>query len=179
MGQGLLNSETLPSSHHYLGIIVCSSKNLMPLPVGPMQKRLFLRKADPVRRQKRLSALRIFVCVGGKPSKNAPAMLKSFCKISGTPFHRWVGVRARESIFYLANQMPSSHSREIFLGLIYFLRKEQPSVSLALPPVGWQSTVEQPAQMTTVWAWEKTVVMVKQPGHLTSMKNDRGAGTRV
>lgn len=32
--------------------------------------------------------------------------------------------------------------------------------------------------MTTVWAWEKTVVMVKQPGHLTSMKKDRGAGTR-
>lgn len=48
----------------------------------------------------------------------------------------------------------------------------------ALPPVGWQRTVEQPAQMTTVWAWEKTVVMVKQPGHLTSMKNERGAGTR-
>jgi hypothetical protein len=32
----------------------------------------------------------------------------------------------------------------------YFLRNEHPSVSLALPPVGWQSTVEQPAQMTTV-----------------------------
>jgi hypothetical protein len=52
-------------------------------------------------------------------------------------------------------------------------------VSLALPPVGWQRTVEQPAQMTTVWACEKTVVIVKQPGHLTSMKNDRGAGTSV
>src|SRR5665213_508044 len=62
---------------------------------------------------------------------------------------------------------------------VYFLRNEQPSVSLALPPVGWQRTVEQPAQMTTVWAWEKTVVIVKQPGHLTSMKNDRGPGTRV
>ncbi len=37
----------------------------------------------------------------------------------------------------------------------------------------------QPWQITTVWAWEKTVVMVKQPGHLTSMKKDRGAGTRV
>lgn len=36
-----------------------------------------------------------------------------------------------------------------------------------------------PWQMTTVWAWEKTVVMVKQPGHLTSMKNERGAGTRA
>jgi hypothetical protein len=37
----------------------------------------------------------------------------------------------------------------------------------------------QPWQMTTVWAWEKTVVMVKQPGHFTSMKKERGAGTRV
>lgn len=62
---------------------------------------------------------------------------------------------------------------------VYFLRNEQPSVSLALPPVGWQRTVEQPAQTTTVWACEKTVVIVKQPGHLTSMKKERGAGTRV
>ena len=52
-------------------------------------------------------------------------------------------------------------------------------MSRALPPVGWHSTVEQPAQMTTVWACEKTVVMVKQPGHLTSMKKERGAGTSV
>lgn len=52
-------------------------------------------------------------------------------------------------------------------------------MSLALPPVGWHRTVEQPAQMTTVCACEKTVVIVKQPGHLTSMKKDRGAGTRV
>jgi hypothetical protein len=51
-------------------------------------------------------------------------------------------------------------------------------VSRAFPPVGWHRTVEHPAQMTTVWACEKTVVMVKQPGHLTSMKKDRGAGTR-
>ena len=63
--------------------------------------------------------------------------------------------------------------------ILYFLRKEQPSVSLALPPVGWQRTVVHPWQMTTVWAWEKTVVIVKQPGHFTSMKKDRGAGTRV
>lgn len=61
----------------------------------------------------------------------------------------------------------------------YFLRKEQPSVSRALPPVGWQRTVVQPWQMTTVWACEKTVVIVKQPGHFTSMKKERGAGTRV
>jgi hypothetical protein len=60
---------------------------------------------------------------------------------------------------------------------VYFLRNEQPSVSRALPPVGWQRTVVQPWQMTTVWAWEKTVVMVKHPGHLTSMKKERGAGT--
>ena len=49
----------------------------------------------------------------------------------------------------------------------------------ALPPVGWQRTVVQPWQMTTVCAWEKTVVMVKQPGHLTSMKKDRGPGTKA
>lgn len=61
--------------------------------------------------------------------------------------------------------------------LIYFLLNEQPSVKRALPPVGWQRTVEHPAQMTTVWAWLKTVVMVKHPGHLTSMKKDLGAGT--
>jgi len=36
----------------------------------------------------------------------------------------------------------------------YFLRKEHPSVNLAFPPVGWQRTVEQPAQITTVCAQE-------------------------
>ena len=71
--------------------------------------------------------------------------------------------------------------RSAFLSgrVVYFLLKEQPSVRRALPPVGWQSTVVQPWQMTTVCACEKTVVMVKQPGHLTSMKKERGAGTRV
>ena len=59
----------------------------------------------------------------------------------------------------------------------YFLRNEHPSVKRAFPPVGWHSTVLHPPQMTTVWACEKTVVMVKQPGHLTSMKKERGAGT--
>ena len=61
----------------------------------------------------------------------------------------------------------------------YFRRNEQPSVSLALPPVGWHSTCEQPAHTTTVCAWLKTVVMVKQPGHLTSMKKLRGPETSV
>lgn len=33
-------------------------------------------------------------------------------------------------------------------------------------------------QRTTDWACEKTVVMAKQPGHLTSMKNELGFWTR-
>lgn len=46
---------------------------------------------------------------------------------------------------------------------IYFLLKEEPSVNLALPPVGVHKTVEQLSQVTAVWACEKTVVMFKQP----------------
>ena len=61
----------------------------------------------------------------------------------------------------------------------HFRRKLQPSVRRALPPVGWHSTCEQPAHTTTVCAWLNTVVIVKQPGHLTSMKNERGPGTSV
>jgi len=38
-------------------------------------------------------------------------------------------------------------------------RKLQPSVRRALPPVGWQSTVEHAPQNTTVDAWENTVVL--------------------
>jgi hypothetical protein len=41
---------------------------------------------------------------------------------------------------------------------------DAPSVSRALPPVGWQSTLAHEPQMTTVCACEKTVVMAKQPG---------------
>ena len=51
-------------------------------------------------------------------------------------------------------------------------------MSLALPPVGWHSTVEHDAQKTTVDACEKTVVIWKQPGHLTSMKKELGDWTR-
>lgn len=61
--------------------------------------------------------------------------------------------------------------------LYAFLRKEQPSVKRALPPVGCERTWAQEPQTTTVWACEKTVVMAKQPGHLTSMKNELGLGT--
>jgi hypothetical protein len=40
-----------------------------------------------------------------------------------------------------------------------FRRTEQPSVSLARPPVGWHRTVAQDEQTTTDWACEKTVVL--------------------
>ena len=48
--------------------------------------------------------------------------------------------------------------------------KGVPSVSLAFPPVGWHKTVEQAMHRTVVCAWLNTVVILKQPGHLTSMK---------
>lgn len=51
-----------------------------------------------------------------------------------------------------------------------FFRKEQPRVSLHLPPVGWHNITLQFPQRTTVWAWEKTTVSSKHPGHRTSMK---------
>lgn len=47
-------------------------------------------------------------------------------------------------------------------------RADSPSVSLALPPVGWHRTWAQLEQSTTVWAWLKTVEIETQPGHLTS-----------
>ena len=47
-------------------------------------------------------------------------------------------------------------------------------MSRALPPVGWQSIIEQDPQSTVVCAWLNTVVMLKQPGHFTSMKNELG-----
>lgn len=73
------------------------------------------------------------------------------------------------------------HNRNKMLGYnIYstFLRNEQPSVRRALPPVGWQRTVEQEAQNTTVAACENMVVIWKQPGHFTSMKNELGDCTK-
>lgn len=50
-------------------------------------------------------------------------------------------------------------------------------MSLALPPEGWQRTVAHEPHWTTVEACEKTVVIWKHPGHLTSMKNELGLGT--
>jgi len=60
----------------------------------------------------------------------------------------------------------------------FFRRYELPSVNLAFPPVGWHSTLAQAPHSTTVCACEKTVVMAKQPGHLTSMKYELGDCTR-
>lgn len=51
-------------------------------------------------------------------------------------------------------------------------------MSRHLPPVGVHSTVPQDGHCTTVWECEKMVVMVKQPWHLTSMKNELGDCTR-
>lgn len=51
-----------------------------------------------------------------------------------------------------------------------FLLKLVPSVSLALPPVGVQRTALQLGHITTLVEWLNTVVIWKQPVHLTSMK---------
>lgn len=60
-----------------------------------------------------------------------------------------------------------------------FLLKEQPSVSLARPPVGWHNTVWQLPHTTTVCEWLNTVVMLKHPWHLTSMKKELGVCTSL
>lgn len=41
--------------------------------------------------------------------------------------------------------------------------RHSPSVKRAFPPVGWHRTVEHEPHRTTDDAWEKTVVMLKQP----------------
>ena len=51
-------------------------------------------------------------------------------------------------------------------------------MSLALPPVGWQSIIEHEPQRTVVCAWLNTVVILKQPGHFTSMKKEFGDCTK-
>ena len=51
-------------------------------------------------------------------------------------------------------------------------------MSLALPPVGWQSIIEHEPHSTVVCAWLNTVVMLKQPGHFTSMKKELGDCTK-
>jgi len=113
------------------------------------------------------------------PPEMEPSFILAIYHISKPP-SRFASISAPNTIQHPSIPIfKSVHNKRIYFLQIYFLRKEQPSVSLAFPPVGWHSTVEQPPQMTTVWACEKTVVMVKQPGHLTSMKKERGTGTRV
>ena len=51
-------------------------------------------------------------------------------------------------------------------------------MSRALLPVGWQSIIEHEPHSTVVCAWLKTVVMLKQPGHFTSMKKELGDCTK-
>ena len=51
-----------------------------------------------------------------------------------------------------------------------FFLKLHPSVSLALPPVGWASMIMQDVHWMTVCACENTMLMEVHPGHLTSMK---------
>ena len=47
---------------------------------------------------------------------------------------------------------------------LLFLRKEQPSASRALPPVGSQSRVPQARHTTTVCEWLNTVVLRQRVG---------------
>merc|ERR1712129_220817 len=60
-----------------------------------------------------------------------------------------------------------------------FFLNEHPVVTLARPPVGWHKTMLHPTQRTTVCAWLKTVVILTQLGHLTSMKNEFGLWTNL
>ena len=48
--------------------------------------------------------------------------------------------------------------------------KALPSVSLHLPPVGFDKMFLQLLQATTVWAWLKMTAVSLQPPHFTSMK---------
>jgi hypothetical protein len=119
-----------------------------------------------------------------------PFKMKTFFSfIEETPSSIPIRREPKSRFGFLRRSYPSSfsplhphthtHTQHQHTKPLHFRRNEQPSVNRALPPLGWQRTVEQPAHMTTVWACEKTVVMVKQPGHLTSIKNDRGPGTRA
>ena len=45
---------------------------------------------------------------------------------------------------------------------------------LALPPVGWQRTVEQPEQSTTVWAALNTVVILQRKHYKRLCLNEEG-----
>lgn len=62
----------------------------------------------------------------------------------------------------------SSH----FMNLLwfYFLLNDEPSANFALPPVGVHNKLEHFSQAIAVWAWLKTVAMLKHPWHFISIK---------
>jgi len=183
------SSTSRPCPPHGTTLSVCTfmQKSECLMPGHPFATKTFLRRVFSVPSITCKSSTPDSSCRKGHRRSNLPAMLVVKSLVSFLQDIRNSVLRSRAALLGWWN--PSSISAKISCSkpshfhfrfrAIYFLRNEQPSVSLALPPVGWQSTVEQPAQITTVWACEKTVVMVKQPGHLTSMKNDRGVGTRV
>ena len=58
---------------------------------------------------------------------------------------------------------PTQEGGEVFHNtdgsMVIEITKDPPSVSLALPPVGVQSTAEQLLHTTTLWEWLNTVVL--------------------
>lgn len=61
-------------------------------------------------------------------------------------------LQIRDDHHHITIRVISTQGKKAAPRTVYFLRKEQPSVNLALPPVGWHRTVVHPWQMTTVWA---------------------------
>lgn len=47
-----------------------------------------------------------------------------------------------------------------------YLRNEFSSVNIALSPLDWQRTVQQPPHKTTICTWLKSVVILQHPGHV-------------
>ena len=72
------------------------------------------------------------------------------------------------SIYAIANQTQSP-----------FLLQEQPTTSLARPPVGVQSKAPQYSQWTAVWEWENTVEISPHCLQITSMKKELGVWTNL
>lgn len=118
---------------------------------------------------------------------------------------KYIHIHADRSLVLSAERAPCDERRMIHQSAAQIRLGDEeehaPSVSRALPPVGWQSTLAHEPQRTTVCACEKTVVMAKQPmwgdriqsvsrsrhtytrkghapGHLTSMKKELGDCTR-
>lgn len=100
-------------------------------------------------------------------------LVRSYCALGWATHTRTARSHAPELIARVPLAKVKSTGRSVCAGAprastarVYstFLRNEHPSVSRALPPVGWQMTVEQPLQITTVCAWLKTVVLRRGEG---------------